>query len=312
MPNHPGLADLPGCPAEMFDGGESSPQPAFEVIEPDRQIAPFVFNSPHSGSRYPASFLAATRLDARAVRQSEDVYVDRLFAAAVKNGAPMLRALFPRAWLDVNREPFELDPKMFDGAVPGFSNTRSARVANGLGTIPRLVADGKSIYSSAIPVEEALARIDEVYVPYHRALRHLIDRTREAFGFAVLIDCHSMPSTVRTAHLRGRPDFVLGDRHGSSCDRTLTDAIEAALVRRGYDVSRNRPYAGGFITEHYGRPSDGVHAIQIEVNRALYLHERTLKPSNRFGIVEADITAMLADLIRRSGDIAPMSKDAAE
>ncbi|MHA1559667.1 MAG: N-formylglutamate amidohydrolase [Alphaproteobacteria bacterium] len=296
----------------MPDGVKSSPPPMFEVLEPDRQIAPFVFNSPHSGSCYPVSFLAATRLDATAVRQSEDVYADRLFAAAVENGAPMLRALFPRAWLDVNREPFELDPRMFDGDLPAFSNMRSARVANGLGTIPRLVAGGKSIYSSAIPVADALARIDDVYVPYHRTLRRLVDRTRETFGFAILIDCHSMPSTVRAGHLRGRPDFVLGDRHGSSCDRTLTDAIEATLVRRGYDVSRNRPYAGGFITEHYGRPSGGVHAIQIEVNRALYLQEQTLEPSNRFGIVEADITAMLVDLIRRSGDIAPMSKDAAE
>ena len=296
----------------MPDGGKPGSEPAFEVLDPDRQIAPFVFNSPHSGSRYSASFLAATRLNATSVRQSEDVYVDRLFAAAVENGAPMLRALFPRAWLDVNREPFELDPRMFDGALPAFSNTRSARVANGLGTIPRLVADGKSIYSSAIPVAEALARIESVYVPYHRALRNLIDQTREAFGFAILVDCHSMPSTVRSGHLRGRPDFVLGDRHGDSCDRTLMDGVEATLVRRGYDVSRNRPYAGGFITEHYGRPSDGIHAIQIEVNRALYLNERTLLPTNRFGIVEADIKAMIVELVGRSGDVAPMHQDAAE
>ncbi len=296
----------------MPDDGKAGSKPAFETREPPRQLAPFVFNSPHSGTDYPADFVAASRLDGLAIRHSEDVFVDRLFASALANGAPMLCARFPRAWLDVNREPFELDPRMFDGPLPPFANTTSARVANGLGTIPRIVADGKAIYRKRLPVAEALQRIDEVYVPYHRELRRLIDRTRETFGFAILIDCHSMPSTVRSAHLRGRPDFVLGDRHGSSCHTALTDMVEATLVRMSYDVSRNRPYAGGFITEHYGRPRDGVHAIQIEVNRALYLNERTLEPARGYRTLELDISTMIAELIHRCADFMPPAQQAAE
>lgn len=292
--------------AEQFD-----PNEAFEIIAPDRPAAPLVFNSPHSGSRYPASMLARTHLDARAVRQSEDTYVDRLFASAVAGAAPLLLAHFPRAWLDVNREPFELDPKMFSGALPSFANTRSARVASGLGTIPRLVADGKAIYTDRLPVAEALDRIETVYVPYHRALRRLLDRTYESFGVAILVDCHSMPSTVRTGTLR-KADFVLGDRHGSSCAGALTDLVESALVRRGYDVSRNRPYAGGFITEHYGRPKHGTHAIQIEINRALYLNERTLERSKGYDALEADLAGLAAELVRDAHDAVDPPRIAAE
>jgi len=295
----------------MAEAIDFEPDSAFEIVEPKRLRAPLIFNSPHSGSHYPASFLAKSRLDERAVRQSEDVDVDELFYAAVSD-APLLRAHFPRAWLDVNREPFELDPGMFSDPLPSFANTASARVASGLGTIPRVVADGKAIYASALTTAEALARIEDVYVPYHRALRRLIDRSRAIFGFAVLIDCHSMPSTVRTAHLRRRPDFVLGDRHGSSCDPVLADAIEATLVRRGYDVSRNRPYAGGFITEHYGQPGDGTHAIQIEVNRALYLDERTLQRSKGYEVLRDDIAELIAMLVRDCSDLISPQRDAAE
>ena len=294
--------------AEAIDFESDS---AFEIIEPSRLGAPLIFNSPHSGSRYPASFLARSRLDERAVRQSEDVDVDELFSAAVTD-APLLRAHFPRAWLDVNREPFELDPVMFSDPLPSFANIKSARVASGLGTIPRVVADGKAIYSTLLSVNEALARIEDVYVPYHQALRRLLDRSRAVFGFAILVDCHSMPSTVRTAHLRRRPDFVLGDRHGLSCDPALTDAIEATLVRRGYDVSRNRPYAGGFITEHYGQPGDGIHAVQIEVNRALYLDERTLHRSKGYPTLRADIAGLIESLIGDCGDLVSPRHIAAE
>ncbi len=292
--------------AEEFDPGN-----AFEIVAPAEPVAPLVFNSPHSGSRYPASLLARTHLNARAVRQSEDTDVDRLFEAAIAGTAPLLHAHFPRAWLDVNREPFELDPKMFDGTLPSFANTRSARVAAGLGTIPRVVADGKAIYTDPLPVTEALDRIETVYVPYHRALRRLLDRTHEAFGMAILIDCHSMPSTVRTGGLR-KADFVLGDRHGSSCADALTDLIEAALVRRGYDVSRNRPYAGGFITEHYGRPKHGTHAIQIEINRSLYLNERTLERSKGYDPLQADLAGLVMELVRDAQDAIEPPRVAAE
>lgn len=295
----------------MATVSDFDPADAFEVIEPSDQRVPFVFNSPHSGRRYPASFLAASRLDQQSIRRSEDSFVDELFLPAVEAGAPLLRAHFPRAWLDVNREPFELDPKMFSGALPSFANTRSARVASGLGTIPRLVADGKAIYTDRLPVAEALDRIETVYVPYHRALRRLLDRTYESFGVAILVDCHSMPSTVRTGTLR-KADFVLGDRHGSSCAGALTDLVESALVRRGYDVSRNRPYAGGFITEHYGRPKHGTHAIQIEINRALYLNERTLERSKGYDALEADLAGLAAELVRDAHDAVDPPRIAAE
>ena len=296
----------------MTDARSFEPGPAFELIEPSRRLTPLVFNSPHSGSHYPRSFLGLSRLDRTAIRQSEDSHVDELFLAAVDHGAPLLRARFPRAWLDVNREPFELDPKMFRGTLPSFANTKSARVTSGLGTIPRIVADGKAIYLAPLPVAEGLSRIEEVYVPYHRLLRRTIDTTRQTFGFSVLIDCHSMPSTTRSAHFRGRPDFVLGDRHGSSCSPLLTSAIEGALVGLGYDVSRNRPYAGGFITEHYGKPKDGTHAIQIEINRSLYLSERTLEKKKNFARLRADLSSLIGSLVGACNDIADCQRDAAE
>ena len=296
----------------MAESSPSDSSKSFELIEPARSQAPLIFNSPHSGSDYPSSFLAISRLDQRTIRQSEDIHVDQLFIAAVDNGAFLLRAHFPRAWLDVNREPFELDPKMFVGSLPSFANTRSTRVASGLGTIPRVVADGKAIYTVPLAIVDALSRIEQAYVPYHRALRRLIDRTRAAYGFSVLIDCHSMPSTVRPAGLRGRPDFVLGDRHGTSCTAALTELTEAVLVRRGYDVARNRPYAGGFITEHYGRPTEGVHAIQIEINRALYLNEQTLRKTKGFAPLQADLAVLIGELAHSCGDLVSEPREAAE
>lgn len=268
---------------------EFDPATAFEIVAPLRQGVPFLFNSPHSGRCYPRSFLAASRLDASAIRRSEDTFVDELFLPAVKFGAPLLRAHFPRAWLDVNREPFELDPRMFSGELPPYANIKSARVTGGLGTIARVVAESEEIYARRLTVEEGLSRIEDYYVPYHGALGRLIAETDARFGYAVLIDCHSMPSTVRMANLRGRPDIVLGDRHGASCAPQLTATAEAILTRLGYDVSRNRPYAGGYITEYYGRPLAGVHALQIEVNRALYLNERTLEKTSGFGRLVADL-----------------------
>lgn len=291
----------------VFESG-----PAFEVVRPLQQTVPVVFNSPHSGRDYPAAFLAASRLDAATIRRSEDGFVDELFRPAVAMGAPLLRALFPRAWLDVNREPFELDPRMFAGPLPAYANSRSTRVTGGLGTIPRVVADNEEIYAAPMPIADGLARIDEVYMPYHQALRGLVDTTVGAFGAALLIDCHSMPSSVRAANLRGRPDIVLGDRHGTSCSAELSDAAEGILVRLGYDVSRNRPYAGGYITEHYGRPGNGVHALQIEVNRALYLNERTLERTGGFPRLLANLTVFARMMIGTAGTLLAPRAEAAE
>lgn len=277
---------------------ESDFDPPFVVAEPAAQRTPFVFNAPHSGDVYPASFLAASILDPAALRRSEDAFVDRLFAGVVALGAPLMSARFPRAYLDANREPYELDPRMFEGRLPAFVNTRSMRVAGGLGTIPRIVADGHDIYRGRLRVDDGLRRIETLYKPYHRALRALLARAVDRYGYAVLIDCHSMPSTSLGRDESSKADIVLGDRYGTSCAATLTDLVEAAFRARGYVVTRNKPYAGGFITEHHGAPTLGRHALQIEVNRAIYMDERALVPSARFGAVADDVASAFGDVVR--------------
>lgn len=274
------------------------------VDEPAHHTVPFVFNAPHSGSVYPAGFLAASRLDGLALRRSEDAYVDRLFAPVVDLGAPLMRAHFPRAYLDVNREPYELDPRMFEGRLPPFANTRSMRVAGGLGTVPRVVADGQEIYRDRMPVDEAIRRIEGLYKPYHRTLRGLIQRTARQFGHAILIDCHSMPSSS-LGRDEAKADFVLGDRFGTACAPALVDGFEHHLRARGFRVVRNKPYAGGFITEHYGEPNAGRHTLQIEINRALYMNETTLAIAEGFpGLVE-QLTQVIAMMAGEVMDQAP-------
>ncbi|GLK79351.1 N-formylglutamate amidohydrolase [Methylopila turkensis] len=251
------------------------PDPPFDVASPAQATSPAIFNSPHSGSRYPASFLASSRLDARALRRSEDAFVDELFAAAPSYGAALMRAHFPRAFLDVNREPYELDPRMFEGRLPPFANTRSVRVAGGLGTIARVVGEAQEIYGARLPVEAALARIETLYKPYHRTLGRLISRAHRSHGAALLIDCHSMPSSGGVRDERPVAEVVLGDRYGTSCAPAIMDLAEQTLRKAGFVVARNRPYAGGYITEHYGAPASGFHALQVEINRGLYMDERT-------------------------------------
>jgi len=285
--------------------------PAFEVTEPEILGGPVVCNSPHSGRSYPADFLTMSRLDLPGLRRSEDTFVDELFADAVRHGAPLMRAHFPRAFLDVNREPYELDPRMFDGRLPAFANTRSLRVAGGLGTIARVVGDAREIYDRRLPVDEALRRIELYYKPYHRALRHLVLQAQSTFGLAVLLDCHSMPSNAGGREERPRADMVLGDRYGTSCAPAVTDVIEESLRALGYAVLRNKPYAGGFITEHYGDPAAGLHAVQIEINRALYMEEREYRKSDRFEAVRADLGRMVSALAAATTQIAPL-RDAAE
>ena len=275
--------------------------PPFEVVEPPDATTPLVFNSPHSGSVYPRAFLDASRLDALSLRRSEDCFVDELFAGVVGLGAPLMRAHFPRAFLDVNREPYELDPRMFDGRLPPFANTRSMRVAGGLGTIARVVGDSQEIYARRLTVEDALSRIETLYKPYHRALQRTLQRTHRRFGLAVLVDCHSMPSSpVREE--QARADIVIGDRYGTSASAFLADAMDRSLRERGYAVTRNKPYAGGFITEHYGNPAADCHALQIEVNRALYMDERRFLRTADFERVAQDMVAMARELARAVHD----------
>jgi N-formylglutamate amidohydrolase len=287
----------------QFDGELSPP---FEIVEPAAWRAPIIFNSPHSGSVYPSEFLSLSRIDLAALRRSEDSFMDELIGGLSARGFPTVRVNFPRSYVDVNREPYELDPRMFAGRLPSFANTRSMRVAGGLGTIPRVVGDGQEIYRERLAVDDALARIEALYKPYHRALRRLINKAHQAFGTVIVVDCHSMPSIGVSRDEPRRPDVVIGDRYGTSCAGLLPDMVEETMGRLGYSVGRNKPYAGGFITEHYGNPASGLHAIQLELNRAIYMDERRRERGPRFAQVAADF-AKLADALAAVplGDLGP-------
>ena len=270
--------------------------PPFEIVEPEIVRGPALFNSPHSGSTYPHEFLALSRLDIGTLRRSEDSFVDELMAGVVAQGYPLMRAHFPRCFVDVNREPYELDPRMFDGRLPSFANTRSMRVAGGLGTVARVVGDAQEIYNCRIPIDDALTRIESLYKPYHRALRKLFTRLHRDFGAAILVDCHSMPSSAGHKDERPRPEFVIGDRYGTSCVGVVAETVEQTLRGMGYTVSRNKPYAGGFITEHYGNPTAGLHSVQLEINRALYMDERRYLRASGFDRLAADLVALACRL----------------
>ena len=263
------------------------------IARPPRQTVPLIFCSPHSGRIYPQVFLAKSRLDALSLRRSEDAYVYALFASATAYGAPLVAAQFPRAYLDVNREPYELDARLIEGTLPRHANTQSARVAGGLGTIPRLVADGEDIYAQRLPVDVAMLRIERLYHPFHAALAGLITDTLQEFGVALLVDCHSMPSVASGNAPWQRPHFVIGDRFGTSCAPEIMRTVSRTLAAAGCDVHANRPYAGGFITEHYGRPHARVHAIQVEINRSLYLNEASLERSEAFQTCARVIEALV-------------------
>jgi N-formylglutamate amidohydrolase len=286
-----------------FDGEQSSP---FEIVEPLKWRAPIIFNSPHSGSIYPDAFLNASRIDLPTLRRSEDSFMDELIGGLSVRGFPTVRVNFPRSYVDVNREPYELDPRMFSGRLPSFANIRSMRVAGGLGTIPRVVGDGQEIYRERLSVDDALGRIETFYKPYHRALRRLIAKVHQTFGAAVVIDCHSMPSIGVSRDEPRRPDLVIGDRYGTSCASLLPDMVEDTMTRLGYSVGRNKPYAGGFITEHYGNPASGLHVVQLELNRAVYMDERRREKGPRFAQVAADF-ATLAEVLATAplSDIGP-------
>ena len=271
-------------------------RPAFETVRPRRLTAPLVFNSPHSGRDYPERFLAMTRLDHLSIRQSEDAWIDELFARAPHMGTPLLRAHFPRAYLDVNREPWELDPQMFIEPLSDRFNTNSPRVAAGLGTIARVVAENKPIYRNRLTLDDARMRIEGVYQPYHATLQRLLTEAYSAFDIAVLIDCHSMPRLGRSGDRIG-PDIVLGDRYGTTCAPALIDLAETVFTSAGLRVTRNRPYAGGFATRAYGRPQHGMHALQIEISRHLYMNEVTLEKHEGFDVMRRIVDQLVASLI---------------
>ena len=274
-------------------------QPPFLIDRPKRQTIPFVFASGHSGSIYPADFVQASRLDPVTLRKSEDAFVDQLFDGAVANGAPLLRATFPRAWCDPNREAWELDPRMFEDRLPAFVNTKSARVFAGLGTVARVVANGEEIYNRKLTFDEVAKRIEDAYEPYHAALRSLIDETCKLFGHCIVIDCHSTPAVggpMDNDTGNPRVDMVLGNNHGATCHTRLMNFVEAVLADAGYQVRVNNPYSGGFTTRHYGQPRRGIQTLQIEVNRALYMDEQAIERSAGFAQLQADLTRLIEAL----------------
>jgi N-formylglutamate amidohydrolase len=274
----------------------AGPCPAFELLLPALQRTPLVFCSPHSGRVYPSAFMQASKLSSEAIRRSEDLFVDQLFDFVPSVGAPLLIARFPRAFLDVNREPYELDPQMFDSVLPSFCNAASIRVAGGLGTIPRIVAEREEIYRHKLSLAEGLDRIETIYRPFHASLAAILEETRDRFGIAILIDCHSMPSTVRTMPGGRQPEIVVGDRFGTSASHRIVALVSNGLASLGYDVMRNKPYAGGYITERYGRPGTGIHALQIEINRGLYADERRFVPNANFDRLRDDLIAFVTEL----------------
>jgi N-formylglutamate amidohydrolase len=272
---------------------------SIEVRLPVAQSAPIVYASPHSGSRYEPEFLATTRLDPITLRKSEDSFIDEIFGAAPDLGAPLLHALFPRVCLDPNREPYELDPTMFEDELPGHVNTGSFRVAGGIGTIARVVASGSEIYRSKLRFAEAERRVAAYYQPYHEALARLLAETHRRFGCAVLIDCHSMPSIAGPSEEdegRRRADIVLGNRFGAACAPLLVDRARRLLDGFGYNVVLNTPYAGGYVTQKYGRPDEGLHALQIEINRALYMDEERIERNGGMSTITRHMTALIEAL----------------
>ncbi len=282
------------------------------IRSPDKDHAGLVFSSPHSGRNYSPDFLADTRLDALALRRSEDCYIEEIFAAAPAHGGTLLAATFPRAWCDVNRDAWELDPVMFEDTLPEWVCTVSPRVEAGLGTIPRVVSSGEAIYRRRLFFAEARARVEACWQPYHDALAGLLEAARRLHGACLLVDCHSMPAHA-CRDRKPVPDIVLGDAHGAACAPAIMRHIEQFLVQRGYVVRRNDPYAGGYITRHYGRPGGRIHAVQIEIGRSLYMNEASLQRNGGFSRIQADMTGLAASLAAISLDLMlPTTHDGAK
>ncbi|MDM8167216.1 N-formylglutamate amidohydrolase [Roseovarius sp.] len=269
---------------------------AFQITHPERRTTSVVFASPHSGRDYPRSFLRQSALNEHAIRSSEDAFVDDLFESAPAHGAPLLCASVPRAYVDLNRSADELDPALIEGVRKAGHNPR---VASGLGVVPRVVANGQVIYTGKISRAEADRRIETYWRPYHAALRLQLTEAQRQFGQAILIDCHSMPHEAMDSVARSgvrRPDVVLGDRFGAAAGEQIVDRIEEAFYDAGLVVTRNTPFAGAYITQHYGRPSNGHHAVQIEIDRSLYMDEQSIRPNSRFRTFKRLLDGVIAEI----------------
>ncbi len=272
------------------------PKVAYEVKHPERRTSCVVFASPHSGRDYPWSFLRDSILDEMAVRSSEDAFVDQLFSAAPMAGAPLLTAGAPRAYVDLNRSNDELDPALIEGVRRQGHNPR---IASGLGVIPRVVSNGRAIYRGKLSMAEAERRIDLYWRPYHHMLQTLLNGAHQQHGQAVLIDCHSMPHEAMDGVVGGgmtRPDVVLGDRFGAAASGDVMEAVESAFVGAGFTVARNAPFAGAYVTQAYGRPSRNQHAVQVEIDRAIYMNEALIRPNGNFEAVRERLSAVVAEI----------------
>jgi N-formylglutamate amidohydrolase len=293
----------PSSTPDAASAGTGQDMPPFRLRRPEAgaPATPLVFASPHSGAVYPATMMAAAALDEAVLRRSEDALVDDLIAEAPNHGARLIAGAYGRAYIDLNRDPSELDPAMFEGEAPEHVQGRTARVAAGLGAIAMLAGEGQKIYARKLTWDEAHQRIEGAHRPYHDALARLLGEAHAAHGMAVLIDWHSMPAaaarTVVTPRHGKGCDIVLGDRFGAACSPMLTRLVERTLEDLGYRVVRNAPYAGGYTTEHYGRPSRRTHALQIEIDRRLYMDEATRAPHEGFARLKADIGAVTAALV---------------
>ncbi len=272
------------------------PKASYHLTHPARRTTSVIFASPHSGRDYHWSFLRRTILDGQTIRSSEDAYVDRLFDAATEHGAVFLKAGAPRAFVDLNRAEDELDPALIEGVTTRRNNPR---VATGLGVIPRVVANGRSIYHGKLSMDEAQERLDNIWRPYHATLKRLMTENRDRFGEAHLVDCHSMPREAVANLSRtsgGRPDIVIGDRFGTSASALFVDEIESIFANYGFKVSRNSPFAGAYMVQHYGRPARGMHAVQIEIDRSLYMDEALVKPSSEFATVRSVLRRIVGEI----------------
>ena len=285
------------------------PKFAFHLTRPERPATPVVFASPHSGRDYPWSFLRRTVLDEHVIRTSEDAYVDRLFECAPQFGAAFLRAGAPRAFIDLNRSADELDPALIEGArKPG----HNPRVTSGLGVIPRVVAGGRSIYRGKLSFSEAEMRIEKYWRPYHGQLQQLLTEAHDRFGEAILVDCHSMPHEALDPIARSgarRPEVVIGDRFGASASAAVVDRIETAFLNAGLCVVRNAPFAGAYITQHYGRPSRRQHAVQIEIDRSIYMNEHAIRPNANFQAFRKVLRGVVSEIATIGGQDMPMAAE---
>ncbi|WP_298968322.1 N-formylglutamate amidohydrolase [uncultured Roseobacter sp.] len=282
---------------------------AFEVFYPEQNQSCVVFASPHSGREYPWSLLRSTVLDDHAIRSSEDAFVDQLFDSAIQFGATFLKAGAPRAFVDLNRSSDELDPALIEGVR---RQSHNPRVASGLGVIPRVVANGRAIYRGKLSMLEARQRLNDYWHPYHNMLQSLLDDAIRHHGQAVLIDCHSMPhEAVQGIVRRGakRPEIVLGDRFGAAASGDVVDRVEAAFAAAGFAVSRNAPFAGAYVAQAYGRPTRGQHAVQVEIDRAIYMDEQSIKPSAHFADVQRTLRGVIAQIAQIGQERMPLAAE---